>query len=69
MVPSLFRCPICARKVPRHAPSAPFCSLRCRYVDLGRWFDGEYRVARDLFPREGWEDDDASAEDDLDRPA
>ena len=22
----------------------PFCSERCRLVDLGRWLDGEYRI-------------------------
>jgi len=22
----------------------PFCSQRCRLVDLGRWLDGEYRI-------------------------
>ena len=22
----------------------PFCSERCRWVDLGRWFNGEYRL-------------------------
>ncbi len=22
----------------------PFCSERCRWADLGRWFNGEYRL-------------------------
>jgi endogenous inhibitor of DNA gyrase (YacG/DUF329 family) len=22
----------------------PFCSERCRLLDLGRWIDGDYRV-------------------------
>lgn len=26
-------------------PDFPFCSARCRRVDLGRWFGEEYRVA------------------------
>ncbi|MFO0675346.1 MAG: DNA gyrase inhibitor YacG [Polyangiaceae bacterium] len=25
-------------------PLFPFCSERCRTIDLGRWLDGEYRV-------------------------
>ena len=25
-------------------PSFPFCSPRCRAVDLGKWFTGSYRV-------------------------
>jgi uncharacterized protein len=23
----------------------PFCSERCRLIDLGKWFDEEYRIA------------------------
>jgi len=25
-------------------PFAPFCSARCKTVDLGKWLDGVYRV-------------------------
>ena len=28
----------------------PFCSKRCKLVDLGRWVDGEYRVEEPLRP-------------------
>ncbi len=35
-------CPICGR--PGHARHRPFCSPRCRNVDLGRWFSGTYAV-------------------------
>lgn len=40
------RCPVCRKPVaPRGANRAfPFCSDRCRLVDLGRWLDGEYRI-------------------------
>jgi endogenous inhibitor of DNA gyrase (YacG/DUF329 family) len=27
-------------------PDAPFCSERCRYVELANWYDDKYRVAR-----------------------
>jgi uncharacterized protein len=42
-------CPICGREVaPRNGtprnPSFPFCSPSCKVVDLGRWFDGTYRI-------------------------
>ena len=39
-------CPICGRPVaPRPANLAwPFCSDRCRLVDLGKWLGEEYRV-------------------------
>ena len=36
------RCPICGR--PRVREYRPFCSARCRDVDLGRWFGEAYRV-------------------------
>jgi endogenous inhibitor of DNA gyrase (YacG/DUF329 family) len=40
------RCPICHREAPPRPanPSFPFCSTRCRAVDLGRWLGEEYRV-------------------------
>jgi len=28
-------------------PHFPFCSERCRLIDLGRWLKEEYRVAPD----------------------
>lgn len=35
-------CVICGRpQDPRHRP---FCSQRCRMVDLGRWLQGAYRL-------------------------
>lgn len=40
------RCPICGRPVeddPR-PPSFPFCSHKCKMVDLGNWLDGRYRI-------------------------
>jgi uncharacterized protein len=40
------RCPICGR--PAAAEHTPFCSERCREVDLGRWLSGSYAIpARD----------------------
>jgi uncharacterized protein len=35
-------CPICGK--PAVARFRPFCSARCRFVDLGRWLDGTYHV-------------------------
>ncbi len=39
-------CPTCQRPVlPRPKnPSAPFCSERCRQVDLGKWLNEEHRI-------------------------
>ncbi|MBR5998218.1 MAG: DNA gyrase inhibitor YacG [Deltaproteobacteria bacterium] len=39
------RCPICGRESEWEGnPSRPFCSERCRLVDLGHWADESYRV-------------------------
>jgi hypothetical protein len=40
-------CPICRKPVEWRAenPWRPFCSERCRKIDLGAWASGEYRVA------------------------
>jgi endogenous inhibitor of DNA gyrase (YacG/DUF329 family) len=36
------RCPICGK--PAVAASLPFCSERCRDVDLNRWLSGTYVI-------------------------
>jgi hypothetical protein len=40
------RCPVCRKASATRAtnPSYPFCSPRCRAVDLGKWLGEEYRV-------------------------
>lgn len=44
---SKVRCPICDLSMPGHwqdYPNSPFCSRRCKTIDLGRWLGEEYRV-------------------------
>lgn len=36
-------CSLCGK--PSTPALKPFCSLRCREVDLNRWFSGTYAVA------------------------
>lgn len=39
-------CPTCRKEgVSEENAYRPFCSERCRMVDLGRWMSEEYRVA------------------------
>jgi len=40
------RCPTCRKAAsPRgENPFFPFCSERCKLVDLGKWLAGEYRI-------------------------
>ena len=41
------RCPACGTQAPygTENPARPFCSARCRSVDLGAWASENYRVA------------------------
>ena len=42
------RCPICKKTVPEPREGEksflPFCSERCKLIDLGRWLDGRYQI-------------------------
>lgn len=43
------RCPICKTSIeesegPRQVCMFPFCSERCKLIDLGRWLDGKYQI-------------------------
>lgn len=39
------RCPICEKQFdPAASPAMPFCSERCRQIDLGRWLREVYSV-------------------------
>ncbi len=39
------RCPICKKKVRKQDPEFPFCSERCRLLDLGKWASGGYVIS------------------------
>jgi uncharacterized protein len=43
-LPSVAAC-ACCRRHPASPEWRPFCSERCRLLDLARWVDGEYRIA------------------------
>lgn len=39
------KCPICGKPVEwKDNPFRPFCSERCKLLDLGRWVSEEYSV-------------------------
>jgi uncharacterized protein len=67
------RCPTCSRRFEiadlADLPSFPFCSPRCRLIDLGRWIDGAYAIPVEENPRpaspagEPSGDDSADGED------
>ncbi len=49
-----YTCPTCDRTftVARRedAPVRPFCSERCKLIDLGKWLNGEYVISDPLIP-------------------
>lgn len=49
--PTLPPCPVCGRPAP--AARRPFCSDRCRTVDLGRWLKGDYAIPGEPAPVPG----------------
>lgn len=42
------KCPICKKPVKNSDAEFPFCSPRCRTIDLGKWASGEYVVPSPL---------------------
>ena len=61
--PSL-RCPTCKKIVHRTEEDFPFCSDRCRMIDLGKWASGAYVISSpvsdtsDLIERDNSDDDE-----------
>ncbi len=39
------RCPICKKVVKSTDSDFPFCSDRCRVIDLGKWSSGSYVIS------------------------
>ena len=51
------KCPICGKALSklertggesRVSAHFPFCSERCKLIDLGRWIDGQYSIPEPL---------------------
>ena len=40
----LVRCPICKILVPKSDENFPFCSERCKTIDLGNWASDSYSI-------------------------
>lgn len=57
-------CPTCGRELEwASAPFRPFCSERCRLIDLGAWFSEQRAITGDSAAP-----DAAGAEDDYTKP-
>lgn len=44
------KCPICKKEVEPASRWQPFCSERCRTIDLGNWASEKYRIPAPLQP-------------------
>jgi uncharacterized protein len=64
------RCPTCSKSYEIAAidvlRSFPFCSDRCRLLDLGRWIDGKNAIPGPAVAQRQQDDQDLSSEDDDD---
>ncbi len=48
---TVYRCPLCRALLPnKSVPTFPFCSDRCRLLDLNNWMEGNYTVSRPIDP-------------------
>lgn len=50
--PSALRCPTCGTLVLQSDEDFPFCSDRCRLIDLGKWASGAYRISSPILDPE-----------------
>jgi len=45
------KCPTCGKETQwENNPTRPFCSERCKLIDLAKWADEEYRIAGEPVP-------------------
>ena len=56
MTERVLRCPTCKTLVLQTSPDVPFCSDRCRRIDLGKWASGEYRISSPILDPDLLED-------------
>ena len=48
---TVFKCPICRKYLPNaDVKTFPFCSDKCRLLDLNKWLEGGYQVSRPMTP-------------------
>ena len=63
------KCPTCGKPANFNTPPVgPFCSERCKLVDLGKWLGEEYRVSEPLRPDHFAEFEELQGGAELDRP-
>jgi endogenous inhibitor of DNA gyrase (YacG/DUF329 family) len=67
--PAQVKCPICRKQGDWFAgPYGPFCSRRCRLIDLGKWFGEEHAISEPLRPGDLEKYAELPGGEDLDKP-
>ncbi len=62
-MPLRVKCPTCRREIEwKNNPYRPFCSERCRLIDLGAWAEEKYRIPGKRLDLEPDRDDDDEAD-------
>jgi endogenous inhibitor of DNA gyrase (YacG/DUF329 family) len=63
------RCPVCHKTVKaslqkqaKEAKLFPFCSERCKLIDLGAWLDAKYKIVSNLQSEEPGKPPEASSD-------
>lgn len=60
---SAVQCPTCRAPVPWEGnPCRPFCSERCRLIDLGAWVEGKYRIRGESLDKDSEKEDEDNEE-------
>jgi uncharacterized protein len=52
----ILRCPTCGMLVQPKDEDFPFCSDRCRKIDLGKWASGTYKISSPVLDPDVLED-------------
>jgi endogenous inhibitor of DNA gyrase (YacG/DUF329 family) len=67
--PRKVKCPTCHRAGDWFAtPFGPFCSKRCRLVDLGKWLGEEHAISEPLRPEHFIEPEEPPIDENPDPP-
>jgi uncharacterized protein len=61
--PIRLQCPTCKNSVKSEDPEFPFCSDRCRLIDLGKWASGKYVISSPVHDADEGLDDSSEPEE------
>ncbi|HEY5233462.1 MAG TPA: DNA gyrase inhibitor YacG [Verrucomicrobiae bacterium] len=63
------KCPVCKKSGDWfNGKFGPFCSQRCKLIDLGKWFNGEHAISEPLRPEHFEKYVDLPPGENLDKP-